>query len=164
LQWGDIDLDKRTIRVNRSLEETKAGLRLKEPKTKCGRRTIELTQPAIDVLRAHKLEQMKFRLAVMAPKLEATAPVFCTIEGKLMSPDNLSRDWRRTIIAKKLPPVSFHALRHTHASMLIASGLDILKISRLLGHSKASVTLDVYGHLMPTNDRAAARAIEEALK
>jgi integrase len=73
------------------------------------------------------------------------ALVFCSVEGGLLSPDNLSRDWGRTSRSKKLPRVAFHALRHTHASVLIRAGVDLLTISRRLGHSKASVTLDTYG-------------------
>jgi integrase len=82
----------------------------------------------------------------------------------MLSPDNLSRDWCRVRTAKKLPPVPFHALRHTHASLLIRAGVDILTISRRLGHSKASVTLDTYGHLIGGADEAAAAAIEGVLK
>jgi integrase len=59
--------------------------------------------------------------------------------------------------------VTFHALRHTHASVLISAGVDILTISRRLGHSKASVTLDVYGHLIGGADQAAANAIGSLL-
>jgi integrase len=90
--------------------------------------------------------------------------VFSTIEGALLSPDNLSRDWRRVCNARKLPRVSFHALRHTHASMLIRAGVGVLTISRRLGHSSTSTTLDVYGHLMEGADAAAAKAIEGVLK
>ena len=60
--------------------------------------------------------------------------------------------------------MSFHALRHTHASTLIRAGVDILTISRRLGHGKASVTLDTYGHLIEGSDAAAAKAIEGVLK
>ncbi len=90
--------------------------------------------------------------------------VFSTADGGLLSPDNLSRDWRRVSASKTLPRVSFHALRHTHASVLIASCVDILTISRRLGHSKPSVTLDTYGHLIQGADAAAAKAIEGVLK
>jgi integrase len=62
------------------------------------------------------------------------------------------------------PRVSFHALRHTHASTLIRAGVDILTVSRRLGHGKPSVTLDTYGHLIEGADAAAARAIEGILK
>jgi integrase len=57
-----------------------------------------------------------------------------------------------------------HALRHTHASMLLGAGVDVLTVSRRLGHGKASVTLDTYGHLIEGPDAAAAKAIEGVLK
>ena len=76
----------------------------------------------------------------------------------------ISRSWRQTCKARGLPRVSFHALRHTHASTLIRAGVDILTISRRLGHSGAAMTLDVYGHLIEGADAAAAKAIEGVLK
>jgi integrase len=64
-----------------------------------------------------------------------------------MSPDNLSRDWRRAGKALKLPEVTFHALRHSHSSTLISNGLDVLTVSRRLGHGTPVVTLTTYAHL-----------------
>ena len=90
--------------------------------------------------------------------------VFSTLEGDMLSPDNFSRDWRRTLRARKLPLCSFHALRHTHASMLLNAGVDVLTVSRRLGHAKASVTLDTYGHKVEGADQAATAAIERVLK
>jgi integrase len=164
LQWGDIDLDAGTLRVERSLEETKEGLRLKSPKTKSERRNIALPSGSVDMLRALKVQQMEIRLALGLGKPDAETLVFSDIEGRLLKPHTISRAWRRVVAAKKLPAVTFHALRHTHASMLINAGVDILTISRRLGHSKASVTLDVYGHLIGGADEAAALAIEGVLK
>ena len=63
-----------------------------------------------------------------------------------------------------LPPVGFHALRHSHASALIRAGVDILTVSRRLGHAKAHITLDTYGHLVEGADADAAKAIEGVLK
>lgn len=114
------------------------------------------------MLRAHKVEQMTLRLALGRggqPTL-----VFSDREGGMLSPDNLSRNWRRVCRAKGLPSVSFHALRHTHASVLLAAGVPVLTVSKRLGHSKASMTLDTYAHLLPDADAAAAKAIAEALK
>jgi len=158
-QWGDIDLDKATLRVERSVEETKVGLRLKPPKTKRGRRNITPPPETVAMLRAHKVAQMETRLALGMGKPDDETLVFSDIEGELLKPHTISRAWRRVLEAKGLPRVSFHALRHTHASMLIRAGVDILTISRRLGHSKAAVTLDVYGHLIPGADEAAANAI-----
>src|SRR5262245_8658653 len=72
--------------------------------------------------------------------------------------------WRRFVTANGLPAVSFHSLRHAHASTLIAKGVDILTISRRLGHSKATITLDVYGHLIEGADAAAAKSNRETIK
>ena len=164
LQWGDVDLVAGTLRVERSVEETRAGLRLKPPKTKRGRRSIGLGEGAIAMLRGRKVQQMELRLAIGAGAIKPDTLVFSTIEGELLSPDNLSRDWCRVRTAKKLPPIPFHALRHTHASVLLRAGVDVLTVSRRLGHGKASVTLDTYGHLIGGADEAAAAAIEGALK
>jgi integrase len=162
LEWGDVDLDGATVRVERSLEETNTGKRVKPPKSKRGRRNITLSADAVAMLREHRKQQIELRLALGQggqPKL-----VFSTIEGGYLSPNGLSRAWRQTCKAKKLPAVNFHALRHTHASTLIKAGVDILTISRRLGHSKAAMTLDVYGNLMEGADAAAAKAIEGMLK
>jgi integrase len=162
LQWGDIDLDRGIMRVERSVEETNSGLRLKPPKTRRGRRNIGLSRDAVELLRRHRKEQLELRLQLG----QGGQPVlvFGNIDGELLSPDNLSREWRRICRIRKLPYVSFHALRHTHASALIAAGVDILTISRRLRHSKASMTLDVYGHLIEGGDAAAAQAIEGMLR
>ena len=164
LQWGDLDLDRGVLRVERSVEETKAGLRCKAPKTKRGRRNITLPSEAIAVLRAHKIKALELRLALGMGPITATTLVFATVEGELIRPRNLTKAWSRVRSAHKLPAVSFHAFRHSHASMLIRAGVDILTISRRLGHSKAAITLDCYGHLIEGADAAAAKAIEGLLR
>ena len=133
LCWEDVDLDGAKIRIERALEETAAGLRFKAPKTKHGRRTISLPASAVEAVRAHRLKQLELRIALGQGKPEPNALVFSTTEGEPLSPDNLSRDWRRVVAAMNLPSVKFHALRHSHASALIASGLDVLTVSRRLG-------------------------------
>ena len=165
LQWGDIDLDRGTLRIERSVEETRAGgLRLKAPKTKRGRRGITLPAEAVAVLRAHKVNLLQLRLVLGLGNITAETLVFSSSEGKLLSPNNVTRAWHRACRAKGLPAVSFQSLRHAHASALIRSHVDVLTVSRRLGHSKPHVTLDVYGHLIEGADAAAAKAIDEVLK
>jgi integrase len=115
------------------------------------------------MLRAHKVALLELRIKLGLGTIKSETWVFSTVNGELLSPDNLSRDWRRVSAAKNLPQVSFHALRHTNASVLISKGVDILTISRRLGHSKPSVTLDVYGHLIEGSDTAAAQALTGVL-
>ena len=164
LQFGDLDFDRATLRVERSVEETKAGLRCKAPKTKRGRRNLTLPSEAIAVLRAHKVKLLELRFALGMGPITPTTLVFSTVEGELIRPRNLTKAWSRVRAALKLPAVSFHAFRHSHASMLIRAGVDVLTISRRLGHAQASITLDVYGHLIEGADAAAAKAIEGLLK
>ena len=63
-------------------------------------------------------------------------------------------------LAEKLPKIRLHDLRHTGATLLLGQNTDIETVSRRLGHSKASVTLDIYGHALPENDRQASDALE----
>ena len=88
--------------------------------------------------------------------------VFSTPEGAPLSPDKLSRDWRRVTLT--LPRVKFHALRHSHASALIASGLDVLTVSRRLGHGSPTVAFTTFSHLFSKTDVGAANAIEAVLR
>jgi integrase len=163
LQWGDVELDAGTLRVERSVEETALGTRLKPPKTKRGRRNIALPPHTVAMLRAQKVQQMELRFALGMGKPDDTTLVFSDIEGRVLKPHTVTRAWRRAVQRIGVE-TSFHALRHTHVSILIKAGVDILTISRRLGHSKAAITLDVYGHLIAGADEAAADAIAGVLK
>jgi integrase len=155
LRWQDVDLDGGSLKVERSLEETSNGLRFKPPKSARGRRTISLAPAVISELRAHWRAQQEQRLALGLGKSPADALVFAKYDGTPFSPDRLSGDFTRVTKAAGLPHVSLHTMRHTHASQLIAAGVDILTISRRLGHHSGAITLNVYGHLISSQDRAA---------
>ena len=159
LRWIDVDLDAGAIRVERSLEQTRAGLRFKSPKTKHGRRSITLPPSAVTELRALRKAQQEQRLALGLGKAPDDALVFPTADGEPRKPNALTNEWiiATTAIGRR---ISLHALRHTHASSLIAAGIDILTISRRLGHAKPAVTLNVYGHLYASTDDRAAQVIE----
>ena len=107
------------------------------------------------MLREHRKRQIELRLQLG----QGGQPVlvFTPVAGELLSPDNL------TLRARKLPLVSFHSLRHTHASVLLNAGVDVLTVSRRLGHRKASTTLDVYGHTIEGADKAATKKLEGLL-
>jgi integrase len=160
----DVDLDGATLRVERSLEETKAGLRFKAPKTVHGRRSITISQSAVAVLREHRRQLLEVRLALGLGKPDGNTLLFSQADGSPMRPNQLSWLWRSACKSLKLPRVSFHALRHTHASALIAGGLDVVAVSRRLGHANPTVTLNIYGHLFKKDDSAAAAVIEAMLR
>src|SRR5665213_416122 len=163
LRWQDVSLDRARIQVEQSIEQTKAGLRFKSPKTKNGRRSISLAASVVSELRALWLEHQKRRLALGQPKGQEGQLVFGMADGQPRKPNSLSTEWRKLVIALKLPKVTLHAWRHTHASQLIASGMDVLTISRRLGHGSPSITLNVYGHLFHSSDDRAAAIFEAAV-
>jgi integrase len=164
LRLVDIDLDAATVEVRRSLEETKAGLRFKEPKTEHGKRTLSMPPSVVAVLREHRKELLKLRLALGLGKPDNDTLLFSEPDGTPTPPNRLTRRWQDACAALKLPRVSFHALRHTSASALIAAGLDVVAISRRLGHANPTVTMNIYAHLFKRDDSAAANAIEAVLK
>ena len=159
LRWQDVDLDAGKLRVEQSVEQTKAGLRFKSPKTKHGRRTITIPPSIIAELRAHWTDQQERRLALGTGKAPAGALVFPTWDFAVRSPNALTKEWS-VAMAEAGMTVSLHSLRHTHASSLIAAGVDVLTISRRLGHASPTVTLGVYGHLFSNTDDRAAQAVE----
>jgi integrase len=125
LQWTDLDLDAGKLRIERAIEKTRAhGLRVKQPKTKHGRRAISLPASAIETLKAHRKAQLELRLQLGLGKLPSDVFVFATIECKPRDPDRITQDWKRFTAARGLPRVTLHALRHSHASALIAAGAD----------------------------------------
>jgi integrase len=162
LRWNNVDLDAGRIQVERSLEQTKAGLRIKEPKTKHGRRGIRVPPSVVAELRAHWTQQQQHRLKLGLGRAGNDDLVFPRWDGTLRSPNATSTEWRQLLAEFKLPAVSLHALRHTHASQLIAAGMDVITISRRLGHASATITLNVYGHLFGSGDDRAAEIIEAA--
>ena len=164
LRWADVDFDGAKLRVERALEQTKiGGLRFKAPKTKHGRRAITLPASAVEMLRDHRRTQLEVRMAHGLGKPPADALVFPGPDDGPRSPRALTKEWARVVVTKDLPHVSFHALRHSHASALIAAGVDVLTISRRLGHGSAAITLTVYGHLFSDTDDRAASAINATL-
>jgi integrase len=89
--------------------------------------------------------------------------VFCKPDGSPMRPDYLSGLWFYTCRSLNLPRVSLHALRHTHASALIAGRIDVVQVSRRLGHANPTVTLNTDAHLFRQDERAAVAAIGKVL-
>ena len=86
--------------------------------------------------------------------------MFTQKNGKRQHPDTISKWFREFLADNNLPAIRFHDLRHTGASLLIASGEDIETLKERLGHSKASITMDVYGHAYKKKDRQAAERLD----
>jgi integrase len=156
----DFNPDVGTISIERSLEQTKAGLRFKPPKTKHGRRTISIPPFLVAELRAHVVKVLERRLLLGMGRATREDLLFPRWDGQVRSPHWLTQKFAQAMTALKIEGVTLHSLRHTHASQLIAAGLDPLTISRRLGHGSPAITLTVYGHLMKGTDTKAAELME----
>ena len=95
-----------------------------------------------------------------AARAAAISGMFPRYDGQIRSPHWLTQKFALLMDALKIEGVTFHSLRHTHASQLIASGMDVLTISRSLGHGSPTITLSVYGHLLGNTDARAAEIME----
>jgi integrase len=164
LRERSVDLDKGLIEVREALEETQVhGIRFKSAKTKAGRRNITLPDIAIEALREHRKQLLETRLLLGQGRLAPDDLLFGNLEGGPLRPSAISSDWGDIAERLGMPEVTFHGLRHTHASQLIAGNVDIVTISKRLGHAKPSVTLAIYAHMFHTDDSKAAVAINAAL-
>ena len=124
---------------------------------------MTLPDSVVDVLREHRRQQRELHLALGLGKLPDDSLVFPGAEGRPQSPRDLSTLWTLAADRLGLGAVTFHGLRHTHASQLIDAGVDIVTISRRLGHATPNVTLAIYAHLFRKSDDKAAQAINAAL-
>lgn len=143
LKWGDIDWASGQIHVRRSYKEG----HFNAPKTQASIRQIELPGFLLAELR-------EWRLACPKGKHDL---VFPNLAGNPMSNTNLlQRGFYPALRRAGLRKIRFHDLRHTFASMLIAGGEDIVRVSRLLGHASPTITLQVYAHMLPNEHYGSA--------
>jgi integrase len=164
LRWRHIDLDRKIIEVREALEETKArGVVVKAPKSKAGRRDVSMPDIVVEALREYRKQQLELRMRLGLGKLSDDDLLFSTLDGGLLSPRRFSDAWANVAASIGMGDITFHSLRHTHASQLIDAGVDVVTIAKRLGHSSPTVTLNVYAHLFREKDDKAATAINEAL-
>jgi integrase len=165
LKWGRVDLGHATVSIQEALENTKAhGVRFKAPKTRAGRRHVSLPDVLLSALVAFRRQRSEERLRMGLGKLPDDALLFADIDGRPLSTNALSSAWSHFAASAGIPGVSFHALRHTHVSQLIDQGVDVVTISRRLGHANPAITLRIYAHLFQKDDVKASEAINRAMR
>jgi len=163
LRWSDVDWTNGLLWVRRSVEQTRAGARIKEPKSPRSRRSVALPPVVVEALREHRARQDEIRDALGSDYREND--LICPRDdGSLWPPQAFTSAYRDLLRRRGLPGPNFHALRHSHASQLIRAGLDIKLVSARLGHAKSGFTLETYGHLLPGQDQEAARRIDQSLR
>jgi integrase len=164
LKWEEADLEEGVVRVRRTLARHKGRLVLGEPKTKRSRRTVQLTEAAVEALEEHFGRQM-VQWDCLGDLYEDQGLVFATQRGTLVNPTNLRKRSFEPLLEKAgLPAIRFHDLRHTCATLLLSSNVNPKIVSEMLGHATIAITLDTYSHVLPNMQKGATLVLEETLR
>lgn len=162
LRWQDIDWTAQTLTIAQTVMRTDSGYIMGPPKTPESRRTIALDAPLLRTLERHRTIQRRDQLH-LGPDYTDHGLVIQTRVGTPLGPRNLHRAFAQALTRVEVPPIRFHDMRHTHASWLLAAGVDMRTIADRLGHSQVSFTMQIYAHSDITAQRDPIHALGTAL-
>ena len=165
LEWSDIDFENESISVSKQLQYLPDfGIyEMESAKTESGNRTISIPPTLIDLLKEYKAWQND-EIVKWGDKWIVSEKLFTKENGAPIFPDTPSKWFGKFIKRNNLPPLTFHQLRHTNASLLISQGVDIATIANRLGHADKSITLKTYTHVIKQQDREATIKLQNLLK
>lgn len=133
-------------------------MRVSEPKTAKGRRTVALDPATVTAVRAHRIGEAEERLA-LGPAWQEHGLIFTWYDGRPIHPERFSKWFEVRAIRSGLPRIRLHDLRHSYATAALAANVSPKVVSERLGHAKVGITLDVYSHVLPSMDEQAALTV-----
>ena len=157
LSWSDIDLDNAVVHITKTLnykQETNS------PKSKSSLRDIDIDQATVSMLKQYRLRQTKEAWKIG----KSESIVFSDFIHEYPNNRTLQTRLRTHFKRAKVTNIGFHGFRHTHASLLLNSGIPYKELQHRLGHSTLSMTMDIYSHLSKENAKKAVSFYETALK
>lgn len=152
LKWEDLDLDQGLIRIERQISGNGGSIVVGDPKSRAGIRPVAIDSGLCNVLDQHKLA----RATQLGRPPRPGDWVFGDASGNPIKPIDATRRFQRLVKTAGLPTIRLHDLRHTSATLGLASGESLLEVSRRLGHSSVAVTADIYSEISPEAARGAA--------
>jgi len=160
LEWQDVDFDNSTIKIRQASQYLPGkGVFAKAPKNETSVRTISVPSSVMALLKQYKAYQAGKRLKA-GDLWQGSDRLFVTWDGRPIHPDTPSHWFKKFIQKHGLPPLTFHGLRHTSATLLIGQGAPLKSISARLGHSNISTTGDIYAHALKSVDRQIADSMD----
>jgi integrase len=194
LSWEDVSLTENYIHIKKTLHKASTGIIFEDPKTKSSKRKISIPEKTTEILKQHhKLAMANLsktnnkrnlcfinedgtpinprRFARWWEHIQQIAnPEWCQLEKKRTEyrGDKIKKEYVDLIEQQKkvfkAAYKTFHVIRHTHATELLASGMPIVDVSRRLGHANPSITLNIYGHVIPANDQKVVEQVGKLYK
>ena len=161
LRWRNLDLIKGNLTVVETAYKLGNGdYIIKEPKTAHSRRSVTLSTSLIELFRAYRIDQELLRIQ-LGVSLNADDFVFIRPDGSPLNPSAVSLAFRRITHKAGLKDIRIHDLRHTHATLMLQAGVNPKVVSERLGHASISITLDIYSHVLPGMQEAAAEKFDK---
>lgn len=160
LTWDDVDFKTREITISKSTYVYKGERKVKSPKTVSGIRTLTVSQNLINELLIAYNDYLTNQITY-GSRFTNSNLVICQEDGKPYHPDSMTTKWCRFVRKNNLKHIRFHDLRHTNATTMIETGVDIKTVQARLGHSDVSTTLNVYTHKTKNMDENAAQKIDD---
>ena len=167
LCWRDIDFQTGVIDINKSsLYVSGKGVFDDETKNTSSMRSIKVPSFVLDLLqelRKEQLQEMFKQGSAWQGSFTNEEKIFTQANGKPIHPCSVT-DWFEKFVKRHdLPSVCVHSLRHTNATLMIASGVDLRTVSKRLGHAQMTTTANIYTHAIRTADEIASNTIENIL-
>lgn len=163
LKWSSIDFSNRTITVSETLQQHTGGDYTDSTKTDSSYRTLPMTDSVYDLLTAQKAGQEQ-RQKVMGNYYEQSDYVCTWPDGKIISPNYLTRTFHSVVSRSSLPQIRLHDLRHSAASNLLNMGFSVVQVADWLGHESPNTTLKFYSHVSATSKKEIASTLNEKLR
>lgn len=163
LRWSDVDLDRRTICIRQSVTAIGGAVRVSaRTKNDGSARILPIPPRLVSALQSHRVRQNERRLK-MGVGWQDHDLVFASQVGTPIGPRDLVREYHRWLEVAGVPPLRIHDMRHAFATVSIATGVPVPVVSELLGHSRASTTLDIYAHTVRGQHERAVAAVDAIL-
>lgn len=160
LRWSDVDFINNTIYIDNSLKVIDGEVDEEHAKTDYSVRYIDIDSNTMEILKEYKKWQDGY-MVYMGNKWQGTDRIFTDKYGKHIHPCTCNKILQKIITKYKLPPITFHELRHTCATLLNSQGVDPVTIKERLGHSNINITMDIYTHALEDNKKASVCVFEK---
>ncbi len=163
LTWSDVDMERGTLTIRRTLHRVNGEYVFAAPKTRAGERTIALPAEAVQALKRQRAWQAQRRLRA-GGEWQDWGLVFTGERGQPLCQSVVQHALKRECQRLGLPELTPHGLRHLHASLLLEGGLAVPQVAKRLGHATPQVTMSIYAHAVDRHDRQAVEIIRRVLE